>query len=159
MSAEIREQAYRNAQERNGHEWGKDNRRRIQAQDLPWQPCSARYSWLSGMNVCDAEPVSTTRERVIALNTEIDEIYDQLSILIAKRNNSKSDLGLESQIAELLKRLQARQKQEIDLIRTILSSPPSGAIAIGLSLLESADKLRAKYGHTPTSNISSNSPN
>ena len=91
--------------------------------------------------------------------TEIDEIYDQISVLSTKHDNSKSDIGLESQIAELLERLQVRQKQEVDLMRTMLSSPPSGAIAIGLSILESVDELRAKYGHTPTSNTSANRPN
>ena len=96
------------------------------------------------------EPCHHCGDQIMALNIEIDEIYDQLTILVAKRDTTQSDLWLENQISELCAYLRVRQRQEADLIRAMVLSPPIGAIAIGLDILAHIDELRAKYGNITT---------
>ena len=94
------------------------------------------------------EPWTCTRVKAERPDvTVIDEIYGQLAVLAAKRNSNETDSGLEGQITQLFKRLEQFQKQESELIRALFLLSPTGAIATGVAILESADELRAKYGN------------
>ena len=104
------------------------------------------------------EPISP-QEQSRTLNTEIDTLYQRLAALVGQRDSNPPNPQMEEQITQLFQRLRELQKQEGDLIHAMLASPPSGAIALGLALLENADELRAKYGPIANPNATTKDTN
>lgn len=148
-------------QNQNNHytreEWNRDKKRRISSEYSPQQTHNKPIVWET--KNCNAEPIPSVKEQLLIFNTDIDDIYDQLAVLIAKRDAKDQDLSLEDQIVQLSKRLEKLQKQAGDLNRATFASPPTGAIAIGLAILEDANELRAKYGNITPSTKTPNHPN
>ena len=161
MPLAISEQLYKNDHIHHVHEWEKDTQRRTRPQYPLWQPYHIDHADPRAWEIkfCEAEPISSPREQSAALNVEIDEIYDQLAVLVAKRHTGQTDSGLEEQITQLFQRLRMIQKQEGNLIRAMIPSTQTSKVAAGLAILKRVEQLRAKYGDTATPNSTAQGPN
>ena len=87
---------------------------------------------------------TTIQEESASLNTQIDDIYDQLAVLAAKRRAGQRDAGLEEQITHRFQRLRTLQAQEANLIRGMIPSTRTSNVETGLAILKRVEQLREK---------------